>query len=282
MKKIALSLVAASMAATAFAHDGNNRHCFQMGNILLYGVGSYSNTHGTTSSKYATANTSTTDQPRMLNWEVSPGVGFNITDNLTVGIDLRYTGSKTTYDRKTLSFSPYAEDQVKSFDYGVGPFVRYTHPIGEHFFAYGQAQAHYLRGRLTTRTVTAQVGGNSFVRDDNYKGVDASFMPALGIMVTHSLGLSFGFGGVGYSYTKVDYSTQGQPAGSESTAKNNEFFVTFGNQFNVGIQKYFGCGMMHRHHAGGDEDMNDRHMDTTDDTMDNDSDKKKKKRNDDE
>ncbi len=282
MKKLALSLVAASLAATSFAYDGHGHPAFQMGNILLYGVGSYSNSHGTTSSKYATANTSTTDQPRILNWEVSPGVGFNITDNLTLGIDFNYTGSKTTYDRKALSFSPYAEDQVKTFDYGVGPFVRYTQPLGEHFFVYGQAQAHYLRGRVTTRTVTAQVGGNSFVRDDNYKGVDASFMPALGVMVTRSLGLSFGFGGVGYAYTKYDYSTQGLPAGSESTAKNNDFFVTFGNQFNVGVQKYFGCGMMHRHHHG-EESMDDtRHMDTNDDTMDNDSDKKKKKRNDDE
>jgi len=293
MKKLVLSLVAASLAATSFAQGHNNA---PMGGLLLYGIGSFSNTHGTYSTKYGIGNTKSTDQPRMLNWEVSPGLGFNVMDNLTIGVDFNYTGSKTTYDRSGLNYlGNIPVDQTKSFDYAVGPFVRWTCPIGEHFFMYDQLEAHYLRGRYTNRYVTAQVGGNSFVADDSYKGVDVSLTPAIGIMVTHSLGLSFGIGGISYAYTKWDYSPtnealshspqQAPLAGSSFSSKNNDLNITFGNQFNIGIQKYIGCGRTH--HKTGEMMDDTRHMDTSDDANDNDADngghkKKKNRRNDDE
>ena len=252
------------------------------GNILLYGIGSYSNHHGTTTSKFGTANSSSSDNPREIMWEVSPGIGYNIMDNLTVGIDAYYTGTKTSNDKKNAAAFPF-EDQVKTFDYGVGPFVRYSMPLSEHFFAFGQFSAHYLNGRVTTRTATALNGGDSYVRDDNYKGFDASLVPAIGAMLTKSLGLTFAVGGIGYEYKKYDYSTQLYPAGSTLEGKDNQFVVTFGQQFNLGIQKYFGCG--HHMHKSGAEPMDDtRHMDTSDDDMDSDkkSDRRRKRKSDDE
>lgn len=283
MKKLILSLMAAGFAATSYAQV----NC--PGGLLLYGVGSYSNSHGSSTSKFSNANANTINDPRSLMWEVSPGLGFNITNNLTIGIDFNYTGSKTTWDRKDPSIygnnpivpATYGEDQVKTYDWALGPFVRYTKSISPMFFAYGQFEAHYLSGRRTTRTVTQMVGGNSFTRDDNYKGVDVSFMPAVGINVSPSVALTFGVGGVGYEYTKWDFSTQGYPAGTELTGKNNNFEVSFGRQFNVGIQKSFGC-VRPRHHR---EPMDDtRAIDTSDDeSTDSDSRSKRRRRsNDDE
>lgn len=207
--------MAAGIAVTSFA-QGNGGQCFQAGNVLLYGVGSFSNSHGSNTSSFSNANATTINQPRMLNWEVSPGLGFNVTDNLTIGVDFNYTGAKTDYDRKDISFNGngYGTDETKRFAYAVGPFVRYSCPIGEHFFWYGQLEAHYMRNRMTTRS-TNLTGSNSFVKDDNGKGVDASYMPAIGINVCKSVALTFGIGGLSYDYMKYDYSTQGLPAGSE-------------------------------------------------------------------
>jgi hypothetical protein len=262
MKKLVLSLMAAGIAASSFA-QGN---C--AGGILLYGVGSYSNMHGSDTRSFSNANAVSVDRPRQLNWEISPGIGYNVTSFLTVGVDFSYTGSKTTYDRLAAPANfAGVEDQVKTFDYAIGPFVRFTQPFGKRFFGFGQFEAHYLRGQMSTRTVTPT--NNSFTRDDKYKGVDVSYMPAVGVYVMHNMALTFGIGGISYAYQKYDYSTQlsGTP-GSEHTAKVNNFDVTFGRQFNVGIQTTLGCRKMRgRHHA---EPMDEtRHMDTSDDSDSN-------------
>lgn len=274
MKKILLSIVAAGFALTSFAHG--NGSGMEMGNILLYGMGTYSNQHGTSTSKFGTANSSTVDEPRVLNYQIAPGVGFNITDNLTIGVDASYSGTKTTYDKKTITIP--GTDQIKTFDYGVGPFVRYSQPLSEHFFAFGQFTAHYLKGRETYRTATAVNGGNTYVRDDNYKGFDASFIPAVGAMLTKTLGLTFAVGGIGYQYQKYDYSTQNLAPGSSLESKNNEFIVTFGQQFNLGIQKYFGCGMG-RHRSNAEPMDETRRMDTSDDESSDDDKGSRRKRN---
>lgn len=278
MKKLLLSLMAAGFAATSFAQHGMDK-CFQQGGVLLYGIGSFSNTHGSRTSSFSNANATTIDQPRMLNWEVSPGLGFNIADNLTIGVDFNYTGSKTNYDRKGIVFAGngYGTDQTKSFAYAVGPFVRYSMPIGEHFFWYGQLEAHYLRNRFTTRSTNLS-GSNSFVKDDNGKGVDASYMPAVGVKVCKDMAITFGIGGISYEYMKYDFSTQGLPAGSELTGKTNEFNVSFGHQINIGVQKYFNCGGGRRMH--GSEPMDEtRHIDTSDDSDDSSDTSKKRRRN---
>lgn len=271
MKKLILSMLAAGFAVSSFA-QGNI--CGE-GAILLYGTGTFARNSGSSTSKFSNANANTIDKPTSRMWEISPGIGFNLTDNLALGIDLRYTGSKTTYDRKDPGIygnnpvmpASYGEDQYKTYDLAIGPFVRYSMPIGEHFFWFGQFGAHYLRGTQTTRTVTAMVGGNSFTRDDKYKGFDVTYMPAIGIMVCKGTALTFGIGGIGYEWTKVDYSTQGYPAGTELSEKNSNFNVTLGQQFNFGIQKYFGCGGSRRHHADPMDET--RHIDTSDDEDDN-------------
>ncbi len=284
MKKLILTLMAGSLAAGSFAHGGGS-DCFKMGSILLYGVGSYSSTHGSQTSSFASASSTSVDQPRMLNWQVSPGLGFNVADNLTVGVDFRYMGSKMTYDRKDANIPTNiagVEDQVKTYDYGVGPFVRYSWPLGEHFFAYGQFAAHYLRGQVSTRTVTTT---NNFTRDDRYKGLDASFVPAVGVMVCHSMGITFGIGGVSYDYRKYDYSNQLSAAGSSRSAKTNNFDVTFGSQFNIGVQKYFGCGhKMHGHREPMDDtrSMDAPEGDNREDNGDNGGRRRRNRKNDDE
>ncbi|MBS1630505.1 MAG: outer membrane beta-barrel protein [Bacteroidetes bacterium] len=259
MKKLILSLMAAALAVPSFAQG----HC--AGGILAYGVGSYSFKKGSDTYSFSNANSTTVDRPHTQNWEVSPGIGFNISDYLTVGIDFNYTGSKTTYDLRNAPMNSAGyEDQVKTFDYAIGPFVRFTQPFGKRFFGFGQLEAHYLHGQQSTRTVQTN---NSFTRDDKYKGVDVSYMPGVGVYVAHNMALTFGIGGISYNYQKYDYSTQllATP-GSEHTGKASSFDVTFGRQFNIGIQKTFGCHKKRAHAEPMDET---RHMDTNDDNSTN-------------
>jgi len=270
MKKLILSLFAAGFAASSFAHGG-----LQEGSILLYGVGTYGNDHGTSTSKFGTGNANTTDNPRMQNWTVSPGLGYSITDCFTVGIDVNYNGTKTTYDTKTITVPGF--DQKKTYDLGVGPFVRMTCPLTGRFFTFTQFEAHYNTGRETYRTVTAVTGGNSWVSDNTYKGFDMALTPAVGVMLTKSLGLTFAIGGINYGYNKWTYSPYlmgSNTPGSNFEGKDNKFNITFGQQVNFGIQKYFGGH--HSHHMHG-EPMDESHrVDGNDDDDDNNGKKKKK------
>src|SRR6478735_12812004 len=100
MKKFLLSFVATGLAATSFAHGGG----MDEGNILLYGLGTYSSQSGTTTEKFGNANSNTKDNDKIHTWKISLGVGYNITDNITVGLDGFYGDSKQTIDRKNLQF----------------------------------------------------------------------------------------------------------------------------------------------------------------------------------
>jgi opacity protein-like surface antigen len=267
MKKLLLSLVVAGLAGGAAAHGNNGP---KMGDLVLYGNGGFSLSKGTTENKFGTANKYSIDDPKVKMWTISPGIGFNITDCITVGVDIRYQGSKVVYDKKTIGSFP-AVSETRSYDLGVGPFVRCSWPIGEHFFAYGQLTAHYMRGRDTRVTSTAPVGGNSYSADDTYRGVHVGYMPAVGINVCRNVALTFALGGVDYTYTKTDFSTQGLPAGSDVTAKNHDFAVNIGREIQIGVQKTLGCGRKVR---GNKEPMDEtRQLDTNDD--DDSSNKKK-------
>ncbi|MEO6831083.1 MAG: hypothetical protein ABI378_02500 [Chitinophagaceae bacterium] len=277
MKKTILSLFAAAFAAASFAQSGNCSNscaggsCTPPGSILLYGEGSYSNLSSNNTSKFGAANPNTVDNPHKQTWKVSPGIGFNVNEYLTIGVDVNYTGSKTDYDRKTLNFAggnlPF--DRITSSDFGIGPFIRVTHCLGEHFFGFGQLTAHYIDGRESFRTVTQPIGGNSFNSDNKYKGVNASFVPVIGAMITKTIGLTFSVGGVSYEYRKNDYSNylKGTTApGSNFDGKSKNFNIDFGKQVNFGVQKYFGGHKMHRGHREPMDEM--RKMDTQDDDGD--------------
>ncbi len=274
MKKLLLSLVAAGLAVTSFAR-GNG---MDQGNILLYGSAMYSSQHGSTTNKFGSANSNTSDNDRFRMWGINAGVGYNLTNRLALGVDGFWGGTRNTVDRKNLGFFPN-DDRRKTYDYGVGPFVRYTQPLNQTFFAFGQATAHYLKGRETYRTVTALTGGNVYERDNNYKGFDVSFVPSIGANLTKTWGLTFSIGGIGYQYTTYDYSTQGLPAGSNRESKDNQFNFSFGQQVNIGVQKYIGCGRRHRSNVQPMDDT--RRMDVSDDASEDNS-RRRNRRNDDE
>lgn len=272
MKKLLLSLAVASCATSAFAQKDLS------GSVLLYGTGGYASTHG----EDRTSNSgigSTIDRPRTRDYIIAPGLGFNINNHLTVGVNFSYVGSKVNYDSKNLAPGGVEESKVREL--GVGPFVRYTQMMGEHFFVFGQVNVNYLNGRSENDLYLTS--GPSGKTEDRWDGVNASYFPAVGVMFAKSCALSFSIGGIGYSYRKYDFDNNNVP-GAERTAKQHEFAVSIGQQFNLGIQKYIGCGHGKSKMKGHHEMMDDtRMMDTSDDADESDMPKRKKSRkNDDE
>lgn len=240
MKKLILAILAAGTIATANAQEPRS--------VLLYGNAGFTSV----SHPNFPANPSIKD----MQWNVSPGVGYQFNHNWTLGLALSWaqTGWKDAGGVKTT-------DNL----YAVGPFARYSSYIhrSEIFFWFAQLEFQY-RGGYTT------VGGNPAILKHN--GVYANLFPAIGINVGHGMALNFAVGGLSYSSDKYESLVNAQ----------NSFNITFGNQVNFGLSKNFGCGhRMHAHCEPGDE-MHHRAADKMEDEDDASPKPKRKQRNRDE
>ena len=102
------------------------------------------------------------------NFEFSPKIGYQFTDNWTAGVE----GSIMTI--KTTGFE-------KSEKYKIGGFVRYAKPLSEIFAVYADLGAGYQNASL-----------------NNAKGMYASLTPALFINMKNGFGLNFSIGGIHY------------------------------------------------------------------------------------
>ncbi len=186
MKKLVLGAVL--MTAFVFASQA------QKGSILLYG------NVGVSSTKEA-------DEDKTSSFNINPGIGYQLTDNWTAGVNLGY--GQTKYNPSGVGATSTSKE------YNAGLFARYTKPLGGIFSIFGQANAGYAG---------ADFGGGKS------NGFGANVFPAIAVNVHNGFALNFSFGGISYASTK----TKGA---SES---RNEFDLNLGQQANFGISKNFG------------------------------------------
>lgn len=134
-------------------------------------------------------------------FEFAPKVGYQFSDNMTVGIESLVGNSKD-------------EAKVKTNDLKLGAFLRYAQPLAGVFSAYAD-----LGAGMQSRKV-ADAKSNGF-----YIGLT----PAVAIDLKKSLCLNFSIGGLSYDSMKAK--------GADDAA--NTFNFNFGKTFNVGISKNF-------------------------------------------
>jgi len=218
MRKFLLTILAAGSIAAANA---------QAGSILVYG-----NVGITSFTNDAKAN--------MLNWNVSPGVGYQFDNHWTAGLAFNYSLDSS------IKFNG-ANDRTKFNHWDLGVFGRYTKNLNNIFSVYGQLDLGYESGHA--------VVGSTEITGSKYNGFYAMVTPAVSVN-TGWCALNFSFGGLGFQSYKF----------SGAANSNTAFTFNFGQTANIGISKNFGCGHhMHGHHEPGDDT---RHMDTNDDDDD--------------
>ena len=212
----------------------------QAGSILVYGNA------GISASKPANAKPTKT-----LDFNITPGVGYQFNKNWTAGLYGNY---------ETNSQLPDGGDRFGNRQYTVGVFGRYSCPVSPIFTVFGQVNGGYMSGH--------SFDGDGKIAGTEFHGFEVGFAPAVQVFVTKGFALNFAFGGVEFNSVGLkdaDYNT-------------TSFDLTFGQQFNIGISKNFGCG--HKAKKGHHEPMDEtRHMDTADD--EDDAPKKKKAAKDD-
>lgn len=130
----------------------------------------------------------------------SPAIGYQWNDQWTGGINLNLAGTNYT---------------EKSSDVSVGPFIRYTQPLGSLFAIYGQLNTNILSGK----------SGNI-----DYSGFQGTLFPAIGVNLKNSFALNFTFGSLSFTSQKFGNATDAQ----------THFHFGFGSGAGFGISKNFG------------------------------------------
>lgn len=226
MKKLILALLAVATVGSASA---------QKNSFLVYGNAGVNWTK--TDNGAAGTNEGT-------NWNITPGVGFQFNNHLTVGLQGGYGSNK--------GINTIPNNKVTNTDreWQAGAFFRYTQNLNSTFFFWTQLDLSYVSGKESNENITTAGTTSTVVNtSDMYNGFQAMLMPAIGVNVHKGLALNFGIGGLGYRTVSYD----------KAPTTINSFGVTFGQQFNFGISKNFGCkcgksrghqepGMEHRKH----------------------------------
>jgi hypothetical protein len=239
MKKLILAILAVGAVATAQAQKA--------GSLLLYGTLGYQSTK-VTSNLGTPGSTDVTTKNRA--WQVAPGIGYQVNNFMTVGLNFGIAVGKNIQEATGTTA------EFRTRDLLVGPFVRFTTPVSKSFFVYNQLNVAYLNGKTVNDDGLAGTPDD----EDRYNGFGALWFPAAGINVNDMTALNFSMGGLGYAQRNWDL--EGTPSRKESG-----FVFTWGTQFNLGVSVNIGG----RHNKKGhnmEPGMDNRHMDSSDDDDD--------------
>jgi hypothetical protein len=199
MKKI---LIVLALTVASFANA-------QKGTVLVMGSVSY----------WSEKNSSLEANSKQTNFGFSPKVGYQFTDNWTVGGEAGISIHKYEYLANTNS-----GQESKTNNYSVGAFVRYSKSLSDLFLIYADLGAGYVDSKETN--------SNSYANPTTYtskeNGFYATIAPALQINIAKGFGLNFGFGGLNYSKKNGD-----------NGINKNAFYFNFGQSFTAGISKNF-------------------------------------------
>ncbi len=199
-----------ALIAGAFVHQASA----QKGGILLYGNFGFSSS----SNKFDNGFTTSKDITTTLVF--SPGIGYALSDNMIVGLNLGIT---------SVTSKPDGGSNSTTSTFMAGPFLRYTQKMGDIFSFYGQANLSYVGGKRDD-----SYSGGTFKRS----GVDFNVTPNIGIAVGKGWGLNFGFGELGFSSI-----TEKDDDNDDAKTTNSDFGLNLnGSTLRWGVSYMFNCG----------------------------------------
>ncbi|WP_299253382.1 outer membrane beta-barrel protein [uncultured Aquimarina sp.] len=169
MKKLILTTVAVLSLAFANAQDGG----FAKGDIFVSGSFGY--------------NSTSTGDAKSNSFEITPRVGFFVSDNIVVGARIGYTTQKRE--------APLAAD-VKSNIFTGGAFGRYYFTPSNKFSIFGEFGANYFSAKTELATI-----------DSTTDGFDINVGPGVSYFLSDHFALEAFWGALGYSTSKDDGAT---------------------------------------------------------------------------
>ena len=205
MKRFVVPALAAALLLSAGAAQAQ----LSAGHILVGGDAGYTSNHP--DDQDATLDTKTTTG------SFSPRIGYFIKDNLAIGLDIQYHGTKEVKDENDTSVDgTVLKTTTTNTSALIGPFVRYYKPVGEKaaFFGHlnlgfgGEKQKTELSGR--DKPTDAAL----LPKDVKYGNVNVALRPGFAYFPTKHFGFELTTNAIalGYNNRKLKDLASGQKA----------------------------------------------------------------------
>jgi hypothetical protein len=123
-----------------------------------------------------------------LSFSFYPEVGYFVIENLALGLNAKLTVSGLTYGTSTQNFP---ESNANSFEYLMGPYIRYYYPI-KPFALYAELNYQFGEMTQTLESTFIDTSGQSNQVENEDNSELSMFSPAIGIIyfINNSIGLS--------------------------------------------------------------------------------------------
>lgn len=166
----------------------------------------------------------TDDGPTRTNFRIMPDVEYFLAENLSAGLGLGYTLSKTTTEATN------SETTRKNGTFVIMPYLKKYFTLGERAYFYGQALAAFGFGDETTEV---RAGSVTTSIEENSNSIRVGIVPGFRYDITDRLGLEAGIGFLGFN-RDVDKSGSGN---NEEKEIDSTFELSFlPNSFSLGIR----------------------------------------------
>lgn len=182
MKKVILSLAALFAFTVASAQETTSgAKGFSNGDIFMTGAVGF----GTTSTgDYSTSQ-----------FTIAPSVGFFVSDNIAVGVELGYTSATEDNEIMFMGEPVMVEQTTKTL--GIGGFGRYYFTPANDFSFFGQLSIAYA-----SSTFDSGYPGEDEVKAN---GFNIGLAPGISYFISNNFALQASIGVLGYTTVKPDY-----------------------------------------------------------------------------
>jgi hypothetical protein len=196
MKKLVLSLSALFFLGFANAQDAATSEGFRQGDTFISGSVGFGS--------QKTGDVKTSD------FNVSPKIGYFVTSNIALGVDLEFSTQKQDMYFEDFGFGGNIYEQ-KTTAFQAGIFGRYYFTPASKFSVFTQLGVAYA---------TAKVEVAGFEQEVN--GFNIEFAPAISYFISDHFALEATFGILSYNTVKPEDQTS--PFGDVSTAPSTDTF----------------------------------------------------------
>ena len=216
MKKVFLAMILAAMTAVSVQAQGYKY--FAGGSLGLdYSEGKY--TYGETS----------TNRPSKTSFDLSPMLGYYLSENLAAGVSINLGMSTTNNRAETPTTS-------NSTEWGLGPFLRYTVLKRGDFSVLLQAGMGVFGSSSNTKYDSETNDGPSVL------GFDISAVPILSFRLTDRVNLE-----VSSNLARFGFSTKTETTGKdESQSKSTDSSMGFGIDTNDFFKSPYQIGLIYK------------------------------------
>ena len=179
-------------------------------------------------------NTSNGTDGKYTNVNYNIGLGYNLDDHFTVGVQNSMMYSKTKVTFAGTSFA----DQNHNDSWTLGLFLRHTTcDFSKILFCFTQLNVTYYNVNAYPNGAYAASVYSNVTQDQiqNGYGLYANIIPSMGVRLPKNYALTLNFGGLEYSYLTQDH-------GNGTSSNIN---LTFLNEIKLGVQKEFNFRKSH-------------------------------------